>query len=607
MRRTAVLLIELAAVALAACGGAESPGAPPTTPRTIAASPQTVWVQPGATGTLTFEVTGPTGAPLPGALVTFTIVDDPSTPGSEAQGATLVTTSATTDANGACAARVTAGLFTVFRVRATSAGETGDVVVVVAAGVVGAVDVAPFFSTPSAAAAVARTVEVLFFDNAACRALSLRAPPQSARGTLSVSAAGGVARYPIVSTSSANAVIGRALDGNGVVQALGCIDLPGPSLVAGGVVQAALPLVDCGPDPTGSYATTTALAIAPPLAAAATIAATWRDLTDCPLDPAQLWLDCTIDALGPATASDPLDCVPGAAPGADGALGDALGALRGAPVAGPDGAPTTCRGAKTSGDDVSLDAVVAGMFGSPVPGAFIHLAAAAEDAPHLFDELRLHSTLDVASRAGGTLADLTVTHTLTSVTFVAPGGAATDVALQPLGLPTLSAVATATAADGAITIAQHGFTARLGTAARSAFGTLSLGSRGLPADAHALVSTLAALAHSADGSLVGCEALDALLCARAGRAAGCAVAACAAGLEALAQRLDASFEAADGADLDLYLAGTAPLIDTHDDGLAGRFGDLQVSAQSGSWSVDLRPRGDRRTLGAAWEAIREGN
>ncbi|HTA18934.1 MAG TPA: hypothetical protein VK989_06560, partial [Polyangia bacterium] len=239
MRRTAVLLIELAAVALAACGGAESPGAPPTTPRTIAASPQTVWVQPGATGTLTFEVTGPTGAPLPGALVTFTIVDDPSTPGSEAQGATLVTTSATTDANGACAARVTAGLFTVFRVRATSAGETGDVVVVVAAGVVGAVDVAPFFSTPSAAAAVARTVEVLFFDNAACRALSLRAPPQSARGTLSVSAAGGVARYPIVSTSSANAVIGRALDGNGVVQALGCIDLPGPSLVAGGVVQAA--------------------------------------------------------------------------------------------------------------------------------------------------------------------------------------------------------------------------------------------------------------------------------------------------------------------------------------------------------------------------------
>ncbi len=602
MRRLAVL-----SIVIAACGGATSPGAPPTTPREIAATPQTVWVQPGATGTLTFEVTGPAGAPLPGALVTFTIVDDPATPGSEAQGATLVTTSATTDANGTCAARVTAGLFTVFRVRATSAGQTGDVVVVVAAGVVGTVDVAPFFSTPSAAAAVARSVEVLFFDNDACRALSLRAPPQPARMTLSVSAGGGVARYQFVSTSAASAVLGRALDGNGVVQALGCIDLPGSSLVAGGVVQAALPLVDCGPDPTGSYAATTALAIAPPLAAAATIAATWRDLTDCPLDPAQLWLDCTIDALGPATASDPLDCVPGTAPGADGAIGDALGALRGAPVAGPDGAPTACRGAKTSGDDESIDAVVAGMFGSPVPGAFIHLAAAAEDAPHLFDELRIHSTLDVSQRVGGTLADLTVTHALTSVTFVLPDAATTDVVLQPLGLPALSATTTATATDGAITIAQHGFTARLGTAARSAFGTLSLGSRGLPTDAHALVSTLAALAHTDDGALVGCEALDVVLCARAGRAAGCAVAACAAGLEALAQRLDASFEAADGADLDLYLAGSAPLIDTHDDGLAGRFGDLQVSAQAGGWSVDLRPRGGRRTLSAPWEAIRESN
>ncbi|HEX4404364.1 MAG TPA: hypothetical protein VH560_06025 [Polyangia bacterium] len=588
MRRLAVLWI----LALAACGGAESPGPAPTTPRTIVASPQTVWVQPGATGTLTFKVTGPTGAPLPGALVTFTIVDNP-TAGSGAQGATLVTTSATTDANGACAARITAGLFTIFRVRATTAGQTGEVVVVVAAGVVGTVDVAPFFSTPSAAATVARSVEVLFFDNDACRSLSLRAPPQSPRGVLSVSAAGGVARYPAVSTSTPNAVLARALDGNGVARAIGCIDLPGASLVPGGVVQAPLPLVDSGPDPTGSYAATTALTIAPPLAAAATIAATWRDLTDCPLDPAQLWLDGTIDALGP------------------GALGDALGALRGAPVAGADGAPTACRSAKTSGDNQtsveSLDAIVAGMFGSPVPAAFIQLAAAAEDAPHLFDELRLHSTLDVAQRAGGTLADLTVAHTLTSVTFVLPNVATTDVPLQPLGLPTLSVTTTATSAAGTLTIAQHGFTARLGTAARSAFGTLSLGSRGLPTDAYALVSTLAALAHTSDGALVGCEALDEVLCPRAGHAAGCAIAACAAGLAALAQRLDTSFEAADGADLDLYLAGTAPLIDTHDDGLAGRFGDLQVSAQAGSWSVDLRPIAGRRTLGAAWEAIRESN
>jgi hypothetical protein len=603
--RSAALLPIAVALSLCACGTTTTP-ASSTTPRKIAATPETVWVQPGATGTLTFKVTDEAGAPLPGALVTFTIVDDPATPGTEAQGATLATTSATTDTGGACAAHVTAGLLTVFRVRATSAGQTAEVVVVVAAGVVGTVDVAPFFPSPAGdgAAALSKSVEVLFFDNGSCRDLPLRAPPQPARTPQSVSAAGGVARYEFVSTSVANAVIGRALDANGVAQALGCTDLPGSALVAGGVVQAALPLVASGPDPTGDYDATTTLQIAPALAAAASIGATWSDLTACPLDPAQRWLDCTIDALGPATASDPLDCVPSSTPGGDGALGDALGALRGAILAGgPDGAPTACRGSKTASDAESVDAVVAGLFGSPLPAAFVHLAAAAEDAPHLFDELQLHSLLEVS--AGATLTDVSVLHTLTSVTFVLPD-AMSDVPLQPLGLPTLTVSTTGTAVDGTLTIAQHGFTARLGTAARVAFGTLGLGRRGLPTTSQALVAALAALAHTDDGTLVGCAALDEVLCARVGQATGCLVSACAAGLEALAQRLDGSFTAADGTDLDLYLSGTAPLLDTHGDGLADRLGDLQAGAQAGAWSVDLRPRGGRRVLAGSWEAIREG-
>ena len=599
--------LSIVAAGLAACGG--SPSAPATTaPRTIAATPQTVWVQPGAMGTVAFTVSGPSGAPLPGAVVTFTIVDDPATPGTAAQGATLATTTATTDANGACAAHVTAGLLAVFRVRATSAGQTAEVVVVVAAGVVGTVDVAPFFPAPAGAtaAAVATSVEVLFFDNKACRDLSLRAPPAPARTALAVSAAGGVARYDFVSTSVSNAVIGRALDANGVAQALGCTDLPGSALVAGGVVQAALPLVTSGPDPTGSYDATTTLQIAPALAAAASIGATWSDLTACPLDPAQRWLDCTIDALGPATANDPLDCVPATTPGADGALGDALGALRGTAVLGPDGAPTACRGSKDASDAESVDAVLAGLFGSPLPAAFVHLAAAADDAPHLFDELHLHSTLTIGAIAGAPLSAVSITHTLTSVDFVLPGATA-NVPLQPLGLPALTVATTGTADEGTLAIAQHGFTARLGTAARVAFGTLGLGRRGLPTTSHALVAALAALAHTDDGTLVGCAAFDEVLCARVGQATGCLVAACAAGLEALAQRLDGSFTAADGTDLDLYLTGAAPLLDTHGDGLADRLGDLQAGAQAGTWSVDLRPRGGRRVLAGSWEAIREGN
>src|SRR4029079_4370380 len=50
-------------------------------------------------------------------------------------------------------------------------------------------------------------------------------------------------------------------------------------------------------------------------------AAPGRDLSDCPLDPAQLLLDCIIDALSPETAADPLDCRPNPAPGGEGTLG----------------------------------------------------------------------------------------------------------------------------------------------------------------------------------------------------------------------------------------------------------------------------------------------
>jgi hypothetical protein len=602
--RSLVLVLALTA---ASCGGSESAPPTPTTPRTIESDTksESISVPPGGPLTLTFTVRGPTGDLLPGIVVTFAIVDDPATPDAKARGATLATTSATTDASGKCAAHITAGLAAVFRVRATTADATVDVVVVVAAGDVGTVEVAPFFPVPGGAhaAVLATTIEILFFDNTSCGAISLRDPPQPVRTMRSVPT-GTVAGYDFVATEVGHAVFGRARDTRGVIQALGCADLPGRALAAGRAVQFPLPLLDVGPDPTGIYAATSSLAMTPPLAAATTMEATWRDLTDCPLDPAQLWLDCTLDALGPASDADPLDCVPAATPGGDGALADALGALRGSLLEGPDGAPTACRGSKTTKGDTSLEAVVTGMFGSPTPVAFVHLAAAAQDAAHLFDALQLRSTLEI--RAAGTLEDLTITHTLTSLTFGLPS-ATKDVALQALGLPVLSSVTTGTADDGMLTIANHGFTLRLGAAARVAFGALALARRGLPADAPGVVAAMAGLAHDETGKDVGCLALDDALCPRAGQAAGCLVTACATGLNALAERLDASFEPADGTDLDLYLTGDAPLLDTHGNGFADRLGDLQVGAQAGTWSVDLRPRGGRRSSAASWEAVRNAN
>lgn len=599
------LALVLAALAGGACGSTPEAVIPATTPRSLAATPEQISLKPGDTGSARFELRGPTGALLPGQQVTFAIVDSPDTPGVEAQGATLTNTVAVTDAAGIAEARVTAGMPTIFAVRASSANATAEVSVLVAAdGAPGAVDVAPFFVVPAGrAASVAATIQVYLYVGDTCAKIPQRGQPRQTRFSRSIPAGNAVVRYNVVNAPVSYAILGRALDPNGAVRAIGCTDLPGPALVAGGTVQVPLALADVGPDPAGSYAATSELEIAPPLAAAETIAATWRDLTDCALDPAQVWLDCTIDALGGASDADPLDCVPATAPGGDGALGDALGALRGAFLSGPDGKPTACRGSKTTTGTLSADATAMGLFGSPLPLPLVRLEAAADDAARLFDDTKLRSTMEI--QQGATARDVVVSHTLTELVFTVPG-ATSEVALQALGLPVLSAVAAGSIDDDdVLTIAQHGFTVRLGTAAREAFGTLGLSRRGLPPTTKGLVAAIAALAHSDDQALAGCAALDAALCPRLLKDAGCLMVACGSGLDALATRLTRSFDVADGQALDLYLAGRTPLLDPHNNGMADRLGDLQVPSQEGTWTVDLRPQAGRRTVTAQWEAVRQ--
>jgi len=89
MFRSSHRLLGMLALLFAACGSGPEPHVPPTTPRTLIATPATIRVQPGEMGTLDFELRGPLGEPLPGQVVSFAIVDDPQTPGAEAQGATL--------------------------------------------------------------------------------------------------------------------------------------------------------------------------------------------------------------------------------------------------------------------------------------------------------------------------------------------------------------------------------------------------------------------------------------------------------------------------------------------------------------------------------------
>jgi hypothetical protein len=563
-------------------------------------------LSPGQSHTAQFVLTSG-GLPIGGQTVTFSI-QDPATP----EGATLTPATATTDKSGVVEVVIRAGLETQFKLVARAGVAEAEVVVLVAFGIVGTVVADVYWPPTSRNRTRASNVDVTFLDRGVCRDIVPTSPPIPVRQRVPLPMDGGEAVFDTVQIDQSSAIVAVAKGSHGDPVAAGCVDVPGPGVVGGDKVTVAVRLDDVVPDPIGTFALVTVAELAPPPAAAVALAATWRDLADCPLDPAQLWLDCTIDALSPVTASDPLDCVPSPGPGAETALGDALIARRGAFITDLAGSASACRGARDGNGAVSLDAVVLGLYGSPLPAAVALLPAVGDDAAHILDRLALTSTLDV--RAGVAPSTYLLTHTLTGASF-GPRNQGFEVVLAPLGLPVLEAHATASIRDLEMTIASHGFTLRLGTAAKSAFAALALESRGLPGDPAGLVGLIAALARSNDGAATGCLALDAALCALTGRASGCVASACTAGLEALAARLTRAFDAADGAGLDLTLSGTAPLINQHLGGLADRLGspitDVPAGVTSGddqraTWMLELRTSLGRTQVSAQFEGSRQG-
>jgi len=556
------------------------------------------------------------------------IEHDAANPDVEAQGATLGASSAITNSAGVVTVDVHAGSKAVFHLIATAGNaKPADLTVSVTDGEVGDVIVAPFLDPDSMAAANTigiGGIEVRFFDRMACADINLVDPPFPLRNpNLSnpppvLPVAGGSCRFDKVSTTESSAVVGRALSArvNTVAIAVGCVDLPGPSLLADGVVEVALPLRDPVINPVGTYAVTTSLQFVPPLDASAAIARAWRDLGDCPLDPAQLTLDCIVDALSPASPSDPLDCKPSPSAGGEGALGAALMARRGKPIVDFAGTVTSCRDAADATGAPSLDAITFGLFGNPIPPLVVALPAIGDAAVHVLDDVELSSTLDV--RSAGPPGQYLITHTLDGASF-APSmsmmGDPPAVLLAPLALPVLTAYSTATTADHTLLIDRHGFTLRLGRVARAGFGATTLAAQGVaPPDAGGLIAALAALARSPDGTASGCAALDRVLCAAVGVAGGCLAAACPAGLSALAGRLDAAFDAADGTDLDFTLSGAAPMIDTLNNFSAYWLGEPpNYKVPEGQtpaiarWSVDLRTAGGGAQLMASFCGMRSSS
>ena len=546
---------------------------------TATATTQPLELSPNAQVTLTFILTDG-GHPVAGQTVSFTTIGS-STAG--VQGATVAAPSGVTGADGSVSVVVRAGLAD-FRVEAQIGAATADVTIIVATGPTGTVLVAPFVAPSSSPLPPDATIDVLIYDPVSCADLDLDAPPAPVRPQVTLNGLATPARFDVVSTTVVSAAVGRAYSGATLV-ATGCVDIPGSILLPNETVEVALPLTDWFPDPVGTYTVTSTLKFAPPLAAAAAVAAPWSDLSDCPLDPAQLWLDCTADALSPATSADPLDCVPSTAPGGEGSLGDAIAALRGVPLADGAGGPPRCRSAQDAAGNESLDALALNLFGSPTPPTLLALPAIADDAASILDSVQLVSQLTVAP--SGTAGSYAVTHLLTGAEFGPTSQI--PVTLASLALPILQAYTSATVSDDALVIGSHGFTLRLGTAAHAAFGPLALVPRGLPADVPSFLTALFSLAQTPGGTATGCAALDGVICPAAARPAGCVMSACLTGLGALAAKLDGAFAAADGTGLDLSLSGTAPLIEKSGGGLADRLGsDGTGTAPAATWSVTLR-------------------
>ncbi len=581
----------LVALAVSACGGDGSGnGDGPPEPFSISAPSDETHVKPNESRLIVFTLRDARAQPVQGRVLKLAIID---IDGDKARGATLSIDAGLTGPTGEVAVQVIGGDPTEFIVRATAqaAPVDRDVRVRVTPQESGAVAVMPGVSgSPFAGLSVA-VVRIAIYENTPCASVPRGVPIKTGVGREAL--LGEEASFGAVPAVGGHAVFGQGLDGAGVMVVEGCVDLSGSSLRGDTVVHVALPLTRLESSPVGRFSTVSQLRFGqdapPPLRA---LRDSWRQLQACELDPGRLWLDCTVDALGPASAADPLDCRPSAA---DEALFDGrLSARRGLPV---QSSPTsyTCRQAFDGAGHPSLEKQIAAMFTSAeAANVLANLKAVSAEGSRLLESFRLLSTLEVAATSQP--GRLQLDHHLSGFDMIV-GSDAVPADLYKLGaaVPTARFVpAEATRTD--LTIDRHGFTLRLGSLTRMAFFRGSLFRRGFPEDPTEFVSGVFATASYANATTTykGCAALAALVCPLIGGAEGCLVAACEKGLLALGQSLDDAFAALDGQELDFFLQGAAPLIDRDGDGRADGIGF--VPSAPGVWSGILRLGADQYSV-----------
>ncbi|MGD0838615.1 MAG: hypothetical protein ABSB49_18415, partial [Polyangia bacterium] len=577
-------------------------------------------MQPESVGRVPFQLSDDQGQPVPGYPVYFSLVG-PNSDGGVVD-ARLSTASSLTDQNGSVVLEVIAGGVGSFGVQASSPGAPSIAVDVLVTPNRYQVAIVPAIADDLMDSPAIAHVLLYFFDDSGCNNVDLAAllaDPTTARGPIEL-APGNAWLFSGVSGQGTAAAAALGFDSSSQVRIGGCLDIPGALLLQNETMTATLLLDRLLPSPVGVYQVASDISLfPPPTELPPEIQAPWQEWTRCPLDPARLWLDCTIGELATGGGADPNNCAP--VPGSDGALGALLDARRGVALATagaattPDGGSTPhsvtttpCRASVDAAGSPSLDAIVNALFDSAQSRlANLNLAGLPAELATLLGAFHLDSTMKVT--AGAQPNSYLVDHALVDVSF--PGssnGPTLTAGVLGLPIPNADGITANMSNGGQLQLSPHGFTLRLGTAAQYAFAATSLStSRGV-ADISHLVAAVFALAELSDQgqTLTGCNALDSACCKQIGQPSGCLVSACTAGLSALAQKLLGTFANLDENDIDFYLSlGYAPAIATSGSISANALGTLRSAsgvADPGVWVGTIAPSAGSYSVRGTWLA-----
>jgi len=563
-------------------------------PWRLSAETSAVSVKSGGVVTLRFMLVAKSGGGVPGERVEFAAIRE-----TDVTGATLSGASALTDGQGVATVNLTAGRPTKFEIAAQNPrAEPSRVLVTVIEAQVATLSVLlaldEGFSPPRD---IARA-EISSYPDQLCTTLSALRPPASAGGVISSTL--GAATDVRIDRMRQTALLGRAFDSASGLVAVGCVDVTSSAVLPSVNARVSLPLSAVPLSPAATYDVSAHFSLAR-RNIAARIAAPWQDLTDCPLDPAQLWLDCTLDALGTSPGdADTIDCVlptpTGQGSSVPASLVDSIGARRGT---FPAGSPS-CRTAVLADGGVSLDARLAALFPNPAASPAKDLVSIAALAAQVLDDFVVTSTLRLEATSSPGLYH--GTHGLRGVAFTI-GNQSVNTDVLGLGIAASEAhFIDILAAGSTLSVDEHHLALRIGTLAQLAFERAAGARLGLEPGTGIILKALFALAATepGPGQKTGCDALDALVCADVGAAAGCVLAACVAGQAALGNLLSSGFRSADGDGADLDLGGTVTMADTDADGIADALG----GGPDTRWLAQFRSMGPTESVAGDLSAVR---